>query len=73
MVTFADNSRHASPCPADVYQRVLGRGCDHPHAVGVLARAWVRVIYRRCWIDHTLYNLNLHSGAQQHLTIAPTA
>jgi transposase len=65
MVTFADNSRHASPWAADVYRRALARGCDHPHAIRVLARAWVRVIYR-CWLDHKPYNPELHGGAQQH-------
>ncbi len=42
MTTFADNSWHASPWAADVYQRALARGCDHPHAIRVLARAWIR-------------------------------
>ncbi len=51
MTTFADNSRHDSPWAADDLQRrSRQRGKDHPHAVRVLARAWVRVIYR-CWVD----------------------
>jgi transposase len=59
---FADNSRHASPWAADVYARAIARGHDHPHAVRVLARAWIRVIYR-CWIDGVPYDPNKHGSA----------
>jgi len=47
---------------ADVYRRAVARGCDHPHAVRVLARAWVRVIYR-CWVDGKPYDPARHGGA----------
>ena len=63
LTTFADNSRHASPWAADVYRRARARGCDHPHAVRILARAWVRVLWRY-WQDRTLYNPLSHRGAQ---------
>jgi transposase len=43
---WADNSRHASPWAADIYRRARARGCDHPHAVRVLGRAWIRVLWR---------------------------
>ena len=43
------------------------RGCDHPHAVRILARAWIRVIYR-CWVDKQPYDAALHRGA----TLLPT-
>lgn len=59
---FADNSRHASPWAADVYAQAIARGHDHPHAVRVLARAWIRVIYR-CWIDGVPYDPNKHGNA----------
>jgi transposase len=62
VTTFADNSRHASPWAADVYRRAVARGCDHPHAVRILARAWVRVIYR-CWLDGKPYDPATHGGA----------
>jgi transposase len=62
MTTFADNSRHESPWSADVYRRAIQRGHDHPHAVRVLARAWVRVIYR-CWVDRTPYDPGRHGNA----------
>ena len=61
---FADNSRHASPWAADVYARAIARGHDHPHAVRVLARAWIRVIYR-CWIDGVPYDPNKHGNASK--------
>jgi transposase len=66
MTTFADNSRHASPWAAKVYADARDRGCDHPHAVRVLARAWTRVIYR-CWIDATPYDANRHRNAARLL------
>ena len=62
ITTFADNSRHASPWAADVYRRAIARGCDHPHAVRILARAWVRVIWR-CWQDCRPYEAALHGAA----------
>jgi transposase len=62
MVTFADNSRHQSPWAADIYRRARARGCDHPHAIRILARAWVRVIWR-CWQDGTAYDPSRHGGA----------
>jgi transposase len=62
LTTFADNSRHASDWAADVYRRALARGCDHPHAVRILARAWVRVLWR-CWQNRTPYELARHGAA----------
>lgn len=62
ITTFADNSRHASPWAADIYQRAIARGCDHPHAVRVLARAWIRVIWR-CWADRKPYDAASHTAA----------
>jgi hypothetical protein len=46
LTCFADNSRQASPWAAAVYARAKSRGCDHPHAVRILARARVRVPWR---------------------------
>jgi transposase len=59
---FADNSRHASPWAAQVYADAVARGHDHPHAVRVLARAWIRVIYR-CWLDNIPYDPTRHGNA----------
>lgn len=68
ITTFADNSRHASPWAAHIYAQARARGHDHPHAVRILARAWIRVIYR-CWHTGQPYDANLH-GAAQRLLIA---
>jgi len=64
LTCFADNSRHASPWAADVYRRARARGCDHPHAVRILARAWLRVLWR-CWQERQPYSLAAHRGAQR--------
>src|SRR5947209_14077762 len=62
ITTFADNSRHASPWAAKIYADARARGHDHPHAVRVLARAWIRVIWR-CWIDRAPYDPDRHGNA----------
>jgi len=62
VVDFADDSRHASPWAADIYGRAVDRGCTHPHAVRILARAWLRVIWR-CWQDRAPYDVTKHRGA----------
>lgn len=62
LTCFADNSRHQSPWANDVYRRARQRGCDHPHAVRVLARAWVRILWR-AWQDRTTYSIQKHARA----------
>jgi transposase len=63
LTTFADNSRHASHWAALVYQRARARGCRHPHAIRILARAWARILWR-CWQDGTVYDVTRHRAAQ---------
>ena len=65
---FADNSRRASPWAAQIYQRAQARGCDHPHAIRILARAWLRVLWR-CWQSSTPYAVSNH-GSAQRLSVA---
>jgi transposase len=62
ITTFADNSRHASPWAAKIYNDARASGKDHPHATRILARAWIRVIYR-CWLDGVPYDPALHGAA----------
>jgi len=62
ITTFADNSRHASPWAAKIYNDARAAGKDHPHAVRILARAWIRVIYR-CWLDGLPYDPARHGAA----------
>jgi hypothetical protein len=45
-----------------IYAQARARGHDHPHAIRILARAWIRVIYR-CWLDHQPYDLAKHGNA----------
>jgi transposase len=63
---FAGDSRHASPWAADLYQRARARGHDHPHAVRILARAWLFVIWH-CWQDNTACNPARHNALQRLL------
>ena len=66
---FADNSRHASGWAseharegANIYTRARDRGCKHAHAVRILARAWIRVLWRT-WQDGEAYNPAKHKAA----------
>ena len=66
---FAGDSRRASPWAQDLYQRARDRGHDHPHAVRILARAWLTVIWH-CWQDGVAYDPAKHR-ALQHILNAP--
>ncbi len=63
---LADNSRHANAWAASVYAKAKARGCDHPHAIRILARAWLRVIWR-AWTDRKTYDPAQHRAAQMLL------
>jgi transposase len=63
---FAGDSRHANPWAADLYRRARARGHDHPHAVRILARAWIDII-RACWTTHTPYDPDRHGALQRIL------
>ena len=60
---FAGDSRHANPWAADLYDRA--RGHDHPHAIRILARAWLYVLWH-CWQDNTAYDPDRHGALQRH-------
>lgn len=64
VMDFAGDSRHGSPWAAHVYQQARARGHRHAHAVRILARAWLRVIWR-CWQDHTPYDPARHGSYQR--------
>ena len=70
LTTWADNSRHASVWAAGVYAHARARGCDHPHAIRILARAWVRVLWR-CWQDRRPYDIAQHRAAQPLSVLQP--
>jgi transposase len=63
---WANNSRRSSPWANDIYARARARGCDHPHAVRILARAWIRVLWR-AWTNKTPYVAAQHGGAKKFL------
>jgi transposase len=67
---FANDSRHANPWAADLYNRAIARGKDHPHAVRILARAWLYVIWH-CWQNNTAYNPDHHRALQALLKQQP--
>ncbi|MGH8697206.1 MAG: transposase, partial [Burkholderiales bacterium] len=69
LTCLADNSRHASAWAAHVYAKARARGCDHPHAIRILARAWLRVIWR-AWTDRKPYDPTEHRAAQALLQTA---
>ncbi|MGV1352878.1 IS110 family transposase, partial [Klebsiella pneumoniae] len=69
LTCMADNSRHANAWAASVYAKARARGCDHPHAIRILSRAWLRVIWR-AWTDRKPYDPALHGGAQLVLKAA---
>jgi transposase len=65
LYTFADNSRHASPWAAQLYADARKRGKRHPHAIRILMRAWLRVMWA-CWHTATAYD-PLNHGAERRL------
>jgi transposase len=64
VATLADATRHRHPWAKDVYRRARARGCDHPHAIRVLGRAWVRVIWRM-WQDGIPYDPAKHGNLRR--------
>jgi transposase len=63
---FAGDSRRANPWAADLYNRARDRGHDHPHAVRILAKAWLDIIWK-CWTTSTSYDPARHRALQRLL------
>ncbi|MBK3573627.1 IS110 family transposase [Streptomyces sp. MBT65] len=61
LTTFADNSRHGSDWAAKIYNDARARKKRHPHAIRILARAWLRVMWA-CWRDGTCYDPATHQA-----------
>ena len=61
LATLAESTRQHHPWAKDIYQRARARGCDHAHAIRILGRAWVRVIFRM-WQDGVPYDRARHGG-----------
>jgi len=62
VMCMADNSRQANAWARNIYTAARARGCAHPHAIRILARAWLRVLWR-AWFDRKPYDPSLHLGA----------
>jgi transposase len=60
---FADNSRHSSPWAAQLYAKHVGLNKRHPHALRILMRAWLRVIWA-CWHSEQPYEPSRHRALQ---------
>jgi transposase len=67
---FAGDSRNANPWAADLYAKARARGHDHPHAVRILGRAWIDVIWK-CWTTNQPYNPTKHGALQRFLNQDP--
>jgi transposase len=61
---LADSTRHHHPWARSVYARARSRGLDHPHAIRVLGRAWLRVLWR-CWQDEVPYDPAKHGNLRR--------
>ena len=55
VATFADNGRQVSLWAAKVYRDARARGKDYAHAMSILGRAWISVIWP-CWLDDNPYD-----------------
>jgi transposase len=64
---FAADSRNANPWANHLYNQARARGHRHPHAVRILARAWLTVIWK-CWTTNTPYDPHQHRALQTLLT-----
>lgn len=69
LTTLADSTRHTSVWARTIYQRARERGCEHPHAIRILARAWCRVIWH-CWQKRVAYDPTKHRAASNLNAIA---
>jgi transposase len=61
LATLAESTRHHNGWAEEIYRRARQRGCDHAHAIRILGRAWVRVIFRM-WQDELPYDPERHRG-----------
>ncbi|MEX2239055.1 MAG: IS110 family transposase [Burkholderiales bacterium] len=64
VATLADTTRHHHPWARGVYQAARARGHDHPHAIRILGRAWLRVLWR-IWQDNVPYDPAQHGSLQR--------
>ena len=63
---FAGDSRRANAWADKLYRDARDRGHDHAHAVRILSRAWLYVIWH-CWQDQVPYDPSKHHALQRVL------
>jgi transposase len=66
VAVLADSSRKHNPWANEIYERAHARGHDHPHALRILGRAWLRVIWRM-WQDGSPYDPTRHGSLNRLL------
>lgn len=68
---FAADTRRANPWADHLYRQARNRGKKHNHAVRILARAWLTIIWK-CWTTNTPYHPEQHRALQTLLLSQPT-
>jgi transposase len=61
---LANSTRHTHPWARSVYLDARARGLEHAHAIRVLGRAWLRVLWR-CWQDEVPYDPAKHGNLRR--------
>jgi len=64
---LTDSSRHHNPSAEKIYADAIARGRDHPNAIRILGRAWLRIVWR-LWHDRTPYDAQRHGNLSGLLT-----
>jgi transposase len=59
LIDWAQDTPRANAWAEATYRNARARGCRHPHAARILARAWTRVLWR-CWHDGVSYDPTQH-------------
>jgi transposase len=62
ITAFAHNARLQSPWAGQLYANARSRGKRNPHAIRIVARAWIRVIWA-CWHNAVPYDPDQHLAA----------
>lgn len=60
----SDNSRHSSAWAEQLYKSARAKGKRHPHAVRILMRAWMPVIWK-CWHSEVSYDPANYGGERR--------
>jgi transposase len=63
---LADSSRKHNPWAQKIYNDAIARGHDHPHAIRILGRAWLRIIWR-LWQNQDTYDPTRHGNLNRLL------